>query len=221
MAKVQTDSHKWVTCTKAEAVEYIKYLRGKFADMNEKDREIRIAKRVRFDLGEDKMKLYEIAADYKNFLEAVENGDIPEEAISDTLESITSMLEEKADNIACMIKNMTAEAEAIKAEEQSLAERRKAKEKQIDRIKTYLSDTLINSGYTKLETARNKITFRKSNSVSIEDEAAFVEWAIKTHDEYLTYEDPTINKTAIKEALANGTEVFGVHIETKQNIQIK
>lgn len=167
------------------------------------------------------MKLYEIAQDYKSFIEAVENGDIPEEAIADTLESITAILEEKADNIACMIKNMTAEAEAIKAEEQALAERRKAKEKQIDRIKSYLSDTLIASGYTKLETARNKISFRKSESVAIADEEAFIAWASEANDEFLTYKEPTINKTAIKKALAGGAEIDGVSLETKQNIQIK
>ena len=167
------------------------------------------------------MRLYEIAEAYRNFIEAVENGDIPEEAIADTLESITSVLEDKADNIACLIKNMSAEAEAIKAEEAKLAERRKAKEKQVDRLKEYLSNTLLASGYTKLETARNKITFRKSESVAVADEAAFIEWAISNEDTYLTYKSPVINKTAIKDALKNGIELNGAYIETKQNLQSK
>lgn len=167
------------------------------------------------------MKLYEIAVEYQNFLEAIENGDIPEEAIIDTLESITSILEDKADNIACLIKNMSAEAEAIKAEEAKLSERRKAKEKQVDRLKEYLSTTLLASGYTKIETARNKITFRKSESVAVDDEAEFIKWAMSNDDAYLTYKDPTINKTAVKEALKNGIELNGVRIESKQNLQIK
>ena len=167
------------------------------------------------------MKLYEIAVEYQNFLEAIENGDIPEEAIIDTLESITSILEDKADNIACLIKNMSAEAEAIKAEEAKLSERRKAKEKQVDRLKEYLSTTLLASGYTKIETARNKITFRKSESVAVDDEAEFIKWAMGNDDAYLTYKEPTINKTAVKEALKNGIELNGVRIESKQNLQIK
>lgn len=167
------------------------------------------------------MKLYEIATEYQNFLEAIENGEIPEEAIADTLESIISIFEDKADNIACLIKNMSAEAEAIKAEESKLAERRKAKEKQVDRLKEYLSDTLLASGYTKLETARNKITFRKSESVAVDDEAEFIKWAMGNEDTYLTYKDPTINKTAVKDALKNGIELNGVRIESKQNLQIK
>lgn len=167
------------------------------------------------------MKLYEIAAEYENLLNAIDSGEIPEEAITDTLESITSMLEDKADNICCIIKNMTAEAEAIKAEEAKLAERRKAKENQIDRLKNYLSEVLTRSGYTKLETARNKVTFRKSESTVVDNEAEFIEWAMKNNDALLTFKDPTVNRTAIKKALASGEEIVGAHIEVKQNIQIK
>lgn len=167
------------------------------------------------------MKLYEIAADYENLLAAVEAGEIPEEAISDTLESMTALLEDKADNIACLIKNLTAEAEAIRAEEINLAERRKAKERRIDGLKTYLGETLLRAGYDKLETARNRISFRKSESVTVADEAKFVEWAVKHHDDLLTYKEPTINKTAIKKALASGEEIAGAVIESKSNIQIK
>ena len=167
------------------------------------------------------MKLYEIAAEYENLLNAIENGEIPEEAIADTLESITSLLEEKADNIGRMIKNMTAEAEAIKAEEVKLAERRKQKENQVDRLKTYLAEVLTRSGYTKLETARNKMTFRKSESTVIENEAEFIAWAMEHNDSFLTYKDPTINKTAIKKAIASGENIVGAHIESKMNLQLK
>lgn len=167
------------------------------------------------------MKLYELAENYENFIAAVESGEIPEDALIDTLEAIESAIEDKVDNIACLLKNLTAEAVAIKAEKDNLEERIKAKEKERDRIKAYLSDMLLKCGKTKIETPRNKITFRKSEVVVVEDEAAFMDWAEREHDEYLTYKDPTINKTAIKKALASGTEIVGAHIESKQNIQIK
>lgn len=167
------------------------------------------------------MKLYEIAADYANLLEAIERGDIPEEAIADTLESVVSILEDKADNIACMIKNLNAEAEAIKAEEKRLAERRKAKERQAEGMKEYLAETLLQAGYTKVETARNRISFRKNEKTVVDDEAAFIEWAQKHNDDLLTYSAPTVNKTAVKTAIANGVAVVGAHVEATQNIQIK
>lgn len=167
------------------------------------------------------MKLYEIAADYENLLIAIENGEIPEEAIADTLESIEALLDDKADNIACLLKNIDADITAIKAEETALSERRKAKEREYDRIKSYLAETLLKAGKTKIETARNKITFRKSESVVIENEAAFIEWARYNHDEFLTYKEPTVNKTAIKSALKTDEKIDGVHIEVKENLQIK
>lgn len=167
------------------------------------------------------MKLYELAADYEAFIAAVEAGEIPEEAVVDTLESIESSIEEKADNIACILKNLAAEKDAIKAEEDKLAERRKTKEKKFEKLKTYLSDMLLKCGKTQIETPRNKITFRVSEMVVLENESAFVEWAAREHDEYLKYGDPTINRTEIKNALKNGTEIAGAHLEKRQNIQLK
>lgn len=166
------------------------------------------------------MRLFEITAAYQSFMDAIENGEIPESAIADTLESITATLEEKADNTACVIKNITAEIFALKAEERKLAERRRIKENQVERLREYLSNALIQSEHTKIETARNKISFRKSESVQIDDESAFIEWAMKDNDEYLTYKEPAINKTAIKRALADGKEVKGAYIEQRQNLQI-
>lgn len=168
------------------------------------------------------MKLYEIATEYQNFIDLVEAGEIPEEAIADTLESITSLLEDKADNIACLIKNLTAEAEAIKAEEDRLAARKKRKLKEAERLTNYLSDTLQKSGHTKIETARNNISFRKSPpKVIVEDEAAFKVWASTEKPELLTFKDPDINKAAIKKAIAEGAEIRGAHLESGITMQIK
>ncbi len=166
------------------------------------------------------MKLYEITAAYQSFINAVESGEIPEDAIADTLESITATLEEKADNTACVIKNIAAEILALRAEERKLAERRRIKENQVKGLREYLANALLQSGCNKIETARNKMSFRKSESVKIDDESAFIDWAMKNNDEYLVYKEPTINKTAIKKALADGKEIKGAYIEQKQNLQI-
>ena len=167
------------------------------------------------------MKLYEIADNYLEFLEAIENGEVPDEAITDTLESITDVFEDKADSIACLLKNLDADIEGIKAEEKRLSERRKSKEAAYQRLKQYLSDTLIRSGITIIETARNRISFRKSQSVCILDEAIFIDWATKNRDDLLSFKPPTINRTAVKKALKDGEEVTGAIIEEKQNLQLK
>lgn len=165
------------------------------------------------------MKLYEIANDYLALLQAIDEGEIPEEAIADTLEAIEGEIEVKADNLACLLKTLDAEAAAIKAEEKALAERRKQKEKAGERIKSYLSDVLQRLSIDKLETARNKITFRKSDSVVVNDN--FILWARENRADLLNFSEPTANKTAIKAALKEGAEIEGAYIESKQNIQIK
>lgn len=166
------------------------------------------------------MKLYALANDYLALLDAIDNDEIPEEAIADTLESITACIDDKADSIACLLKNLDADIVAIKAEEERLAERRKAKERQKERIKQYLSETLQSAGITKIETARNKITFRKSETVEV-DEESFIAWAQKHRDDLLTYSAPTADKTAIKKALKDGIEIVGAELRINNNIQIK
>ena len=166
------------------------------------------------------MKLYELTADYLAFLEAIDNDEIPEEAIADTLEAITGEIEIKADSIACITKSLDAEIAAIKAEEANLAQRRKSKEKALEKVKKYLSDSLLFAGINKIETARNKITFRKSEVCEIVDDV-FVAWAQKNRDDLLKYSAPTADKTAIKKALKDGAEIVGAQLIEKQNIQIK
>jgi hypothetical protein len=169
------------------------------------------------------MKLYEIAQSLQDLMQDIENGNIPEEAIKDTLECVELAFEEKADNIACIIKNMNAEVAAIKVEEDRLAERRKSKEKEAERLQNYLADMFQRTGFEKVETARNKITFRKNPpKVVFTDEKTFIEWAIKNEKDYfLNYGKPTINKTNVKEAINGGEAIPGAQIITEQRLQIQ
>ena len=168
------------------------------------------------------MTLYELMTDYKNFLSAVENGDIPEEAIVDTLEAIEGDINEKIDNIACVLKVLEAEEKAIKDEVSRLEARLKVKVNAKNRTKNYLSEMMLSMGKTEFESPRNKITFRKTpGKVVFDDEKKFIEWAKINADGLLNYGKPSVDKTAIKVALANGAEIEGVRIESGQSMTIK
>lgn len=120
--------------------------------------------------------------------------------------------DKKIENIACWIKNLNAEAQDIKAEEQALAERRKSKENIAERLKQYLSEILR---ATPFESARAKITFRKSTSVNITDES-------KVTDDFKKVETVVkIDKRAIADALKQGEIIDGAELVENQNIQIK
>ena len=93
----------------------------------------------------------------------------------DELDAIHMERDEKIENICLWAKNLRAEANAIKEEEKSLADRRKSKENKADRLEDYVA---LNLDGAKFETPRVKIMWRKSESVEILDES-------KIPDEYL------------------------------------
>ena len=62
------------------------------------------------------MKLYELTDQYDEVINLLYDGETDEQTILDTLESIEGEIEDKADNYARIIKNLSAEAEMVKAE---------------------------------------------------------------------------------------------------------
>lgn len=164
------------------------------------------------------MTLYELSEQYSQLLEAIENGEIPEEAIADTLEGLTGDFDEKADNIACIIKNELAIADRIKYESDQMYERMSAHKNRAKFLKEYLSQQMQRAGRKKIETARNCISFRPSVRTIIENENDFV----RDNPDYCKQvTEYKIDKTAIAAALKSGREIKGAHLEQRQNIQIK
>jgi len=164
------------------------------------------------------MTLYEISNTYTEFMNAIESGDIPEEAIADTLEIIQGDFNEKADNIACIIKNLSAEVTAIKTERDALNERIKSKQHREESLKAYLSYAMESMKISKVETARNAISFRKSTSCFIPDEEDFKQRHTDLCKKELVV---TIPRADIAKMLKNGQEISGAELRTKQNLQIK
>ena len=172
--------------------------------------------------------LFEITGDYKIFAESfdqyaelVEAGEMPEDALWDTLEAIDGEHEEKVDNMACIYKQAMYEAAMMKAEEASIRQRRKAKEAVAERLAKHIQGSMLAVGKEKIETVRNVISFRRSEKVMFDDEEAFVAWAQEHNPDLLTYKTPEPNKTVIKKILKGGEEINGARVEKCLNLQIK
>ena len=165
------------------------------------------------------MTLYEIATEYKEFLMQID--EIPEEAIADTLELIDGEFELKADNIACVYKEMLVEMKALKEEAKILLDRAKAKEAKSQRLKEYLFQQMREVGKKKIETSRNVIAIR-SNPVSVNVSPDFLTWARKNNrTDLLKFSDPTPDKTEIKKLLQNGKDVPYAELTKGERIDIK
>lgn len=97
------------------------------------------------------MNLYQLADGYEVLLEQLYDGDVDEEALLDTLESIEGSIEVKAENYAKVIKELQATSERIKAEEERIAKRRKSIESNIAFMKNTLQHAMEVVGVAKIK----------------------------------------------------------------------
>lgn len=155
------------------------------------------------------MNLYEIDDAIMACIDE-ETGEIIDPAM---LDELNMTRDDKIENIALGIKNLRAEADAIKAEKQALASRQAVAEKKAESLKNYLSGYLAGE---KFKTPRVSISWRKSEAVEVDD-------VYKLPEEYLRYKEPEVNKAELKTALQLGFDFSeaGARLVQRQNMQIR
>lgn len=153
------------------------------------------------------MKLYEIDEAILNCID-LETGEIID---TEQLDKLTMEREAKLENVACWIKELKAEAEALKAEKMAFAKRQQVAENKMESLKKYLAYALDGQAF---KTTRASVTFRKSQSVEIAD-------IYKLDENYLRYKEPEADKTAIKEAIKAGQTVAGATLVENTSVIIK
>ena len=158
------------------------------------------------------MKLYEIDNAILDCID-LETGEVID---TERLDALNMERDAKIENVACWIKDLRAEAEAIKTEKQALAERQRVAENKAESLKKWLAYALDGQ---KFSTAKCTVSFRKTEKVEISDVGMIR--LMQEHDELLTYKDPEPNKTAIKQALKDGLSVEGVHLVQNTSTIIK
>ena len=158
------------------------------------------------------MKLYEID---NAILECIdfETGEIVD---TDRLEALKMEREAKIENVALWIKDLKAEAEAIKVEKLALAERQKVAENKAESLKKWLAYALDGE---KFSTARCSVSFKKTEAVEVTEEG--IANLMKKHDDLLKYKAPEPDKIAIKQAIKDGLNVDGVQLVQNVSTIIK
>ena len=121
----------------------------------------------------------------------------------------------KLEGCALFIKNMESDALAIKEEEKHLAERRRVMENRAERMRAYVANSMLTFGDKNFETARVALSFRKSETIQIVDEALLPAEFVQV------VETVKADKTALKKALKAGQDVPGAALEVRHNLQIK
>lgn len=152
------------------------------------------------------MNLYEINNAMQECIN-LETGEIDLELF----EKLQLEKDEKIENIALWIKNLSSDVESMENEKKAFEERIKACKNKVSSLKAYLEMVLNGE---KFQTSRCSITFRKSKSIEVTDIS-------KLEKNYLKYAEPTADKTAIKKAIESGVTVVGASLVENLNVQIK
>ena len=162
------------------------------------------------------MTLYELTDNFKTLLLMAEDPDIESNAIADTMEAIEGELEDKAEGYAIVMRQLTADADAIQAEIDRLTARKKTINANIDHMKAALFNAMKATGKTKFKTRLFSFGIRKNPaSVVIDDPAA-------VPAEFLVPQEPKIDKKGIKSMLQNlGGPSEWAHLEQGESLSIK
>jgi hypothetical protein len=168
------------------------------------------------------MTLYELTEQYKELESLLADGEIDADVFFDTIEGLEGEIDDKIDATCSIIKNKLAEADAIHAESEALAERYRSRKKEAQRISERLASLMLRVGKDKYESPRHAIKFNKGEKVEFTDEDALIEYLIKTHPEIVTEKtEVTVSKTDVKRLIKSGEAIPFTEFSQTMNISIK
>lgn len=163
------------------------------------------------------LTLFQIAQEHKDLADQLQDMDLPEEVIADTL-SAESGLVEKSQAICFVIKNIEHFADGLEIEAKRMVERAKAARNRADAVKRYLKDGMQMAGVTKIEHPQFTLSIRKNpSSVQIDGEDLIPV-------EFMRYPDPpppAPDKKAIAVALKAGVAVPGASLKESERLEIR
>lgn len=153
------------------------------------------------------MTIYDIDQQIADLIDP-DTGEVTDYA---ALDALTMAREDKIKQIDRARRNHLAEASAIAEEVNRLKERQEAAEKRAESCKRLLEYALGGEGY---KDGTVTMYYRETEAVVVAEGATLPE-------EYLRYGKPTVNKTALGEALRGGTTIPGATIEKRRSLIIK
>ena len=147
----------------------------------------------------------------------LETGEIIDPAKLDALQMEREL---KLEGVALWVKDLKAEAAAVKEEADKLKAREKSLNNKIDGLKQWLLYALNGE---KLKTPRCNVYQTHNQKVVIDDESALIDMLMSSPsgEKFLRMKEPEIDKNALKDSLKQGYEYEFAHLEETEGIVIK
>ena len=160
--------------------------------------------------------LYEIDQDILDCVD-LESGGILD---TEKLDALQMERERKLEGVALWIKDMKAEATAVKQEADKLNARKKALENKMEGLRAWLLMALDGE---KLKTPRCNVYQTHNQRVAVADEAKLISFlqTLEEPEKFLRFKDPELKKDEIKKALKDGTIIPGAELEETESVVIK
>lgn len=162
--------------------------------------------------------IYELTNEFRFLYELAEDPETDQELLEGTLEALEGELEYKADGYAKVMRQLEADAAALKTEEKRLAARRTACENNMKRMKQALQYAMEAAGKPKFKTDLFSFGIQKNPAAVVMDTDELINIPIK----YLVQQEPKIDKTKLKEDLKAGVDLGGIaHLEQTESLRIR
>ena len=162
--------------------------------------------------------IYELKAEFDTLWMILEDELADDEVIADAFQTATEDLADKLENCCKYIKNCETEIAGLKAEEERLNARRKAKENAVKRLKELMKMAMLAAGEKKIQCG-TFTTSIQNNAPSVVVDEQYIE---NIPSEYLRVKEPEIDKKKLLEDLKSGKELEGIaHLEVTQSLRIR
>lgn len=162
--------------------------------------------------------VYELKNTFNTLWNIIEDETADDEVILDAWNTAQEDFAEKLENCCKYLKNQESIIDGLKAEEQRIKAKRQALENANARLKALMTDALNASGEKKIACG--------SFTCAIQNNAPSLKLDVDTRyipEKYLIPQEPTVNKTLLKDDIKNGVEgLDGIaHLETSASLRIR
>lgn len=157
--------------------------------------------------------LYDLTNQYQELLEL--ESEIDEQTFIDTLQSIDEAIEDKAENLAKVIKEIESTVSVITNEISRLQSKKQSLNNRVANLKTYLQGEMEKVNKTKVKGALFTVNIQ-NNPPSLK-----VENTDKIPKSFYIEQEPTLDKKALKEAVKNGEVIEGVALAQTRSLRIR
>lgn len=162
--------------------------------------------------------IYELTEDMMKILSMMDDPELDQQTLKDTMEGIEGAYEDKFDGYAAVIRQLTSYINELEEEKKRIDARKESFENNVKKMKKIMLESMNATGKTKFKTAKNSFWTQK-NKASVVIDAKSV-WDIP--EDFRRYKDPEPDKTKIGEAIAAGQDFTGIaHMEQTESVRIK